>query len=228
MSLIKLSLKPISLVLLLSTAFSTNVFAEIRYIDDTLRIPLRSGASTDHRIISFLTSGTKVDQQYLDENDQDWAFVTIGDGKEGWVQVRYLKNTPAAKQLLELSQQELNKYQKLNREQGETIKTLNIEIKELKKQLDELNKHSAKSDKELEHIKDISKNAIRLDHSNTQLLEENEQLKIVHEEYEQRIIKLESNQQNQGMIYGALAVLLGIILGWILPKMKSRRNDGWV
>lgn len=228
MSLIKLLLKPIPLLLLLSAAFSTNVFAEIRYIDDTLRIPLRSGASTDHRIISFLTSGTKVDQQYLDENDQDWAFVTVGDGKEGWVQVRYLKNTPAAKQLLELSQQELNKYQKLNREQSETIKTLNSEIKELKKQLDDLSRHSAKSDKELEHIKDISKNAIRLDHSNTQLLEENEQLKIVHEEYEQRIIKLESNQQNQGMIYGALAVLLGIILGWILPKMQSRRNDGWV
>ncbi len=219
--------RPLLIAGLLICAFSQTAFAEIRYIDDTLRIPLRSGASTDHRILAFLNSGTKVDQQYLSEDDEEWAFVTVGDNKEGWVQVRYLKNTPAAKELLQLSQQELSKYKQSNREQNETIKTLKGEIKELKSQLDDLSKHSNKSDKELEHIKDISKNAIRLDHNNTQLLEENEQLKIIQEENEQQIIKLKSSQQNQGMIYGVLAVILGIVLGLILPKMKSRKSDGW-
>ena len=214
--------------LLIASLLSGLSFAEIRYIDDTLRIPLRSGASTDHRIVTFLSSGTKVDQQRLNEDDDKWAFVVLDNGKEGWVQVRYLKNTPAAKQLLAFSQQELSKVKASNSEQSATIRELKSEIKSLKKQLGELEKHSGKSDKELAHIKEISKNAIRLDHSNNQLLEENELLKAAQEENEQLITKLESKQQNTGMVYGALAVLLGVILGWIMPKMKSNRSDGWV
>jgi SH3 domain protein len=224
MKLTKIFISLLSASLVLA---SYSAFAEIRYIDDTLRVPLRSGASTDHRIVTFMTSGTKVDQQKLDKDDEKWAFVTLNSGKEGWVQVRYLRNTPAAKQLLVLSQRELEKAKKTNSEQSKTIKELKTEVKSLQSQLADLGKHSSKSDKELAHIKEISKNAIRLDHSNNQLLEENELLKATHEENQQLITKLESNQQNQGMVYGALAVLLGVILGWLMPKMKSNRSDGW-
>jgi SH3 domain protein len=222
-----LSIKKFAILSLL-ILFSTQIVAEIRYIDDMLRIPLRSGASSEHRIINFLNSGTKVDQQYLNENDNEWAFVTLDSNKEGWVQVRYLKNTPAARQLLALSQKELTKANNKNKEQVSNIQELKSELTELKNQLDALSKHSSKADKELEHIKEISKNAIRLDHSNNQLLEDNELLKASSEEAQQLITKLENNQKNQGIIYGALAVLIGIILGWIMPKMRSNRNDGWV
>ncbi len=214
-----------SLALLVSSyTFSDS---EIRYIDDTLRVPIRSGASTEHRIINFLDGGTKVEQKHLNENDEEWAFIAFSNDREGWVQTRYLKRTPAAKELLALSQQEVSKLKASNNEQNQTIKQLQAELKTLQKQFDELTKHSGKTDKELEHIKDISKNAIRLDHNNTQLLEENQLLKAAQEEHEQLIVKLENKQQNTGMIYGALAVLLGIILGWILPKLGGKRNDGW-
>lgn len=208
--------------------FSSSAFSEIRYIDDNIKIPLRSGASTEHRIINFLDSGTKVDQQYLNETDDSWAFVIVDGNKEGWVQVRYLRTTPAAKDLLVFSQQEVNKLKQVNKEHQETIKTLNIELKTIKKELDTLSKHSGNTDKELEHIKEISKNAIRLDNNNNQLLEENELLKASHEEAQQRVVMLENNQKTEGFIYGALAVFLGAILGWLLPKMRSRQNDGWV
>ena len=220
-------IKKYSLLIILSL-FSAQLIAEIRYIDDTLRIPLRSGASSDHRIINFLNSGTKVNQQYLNEEDDKWAFVTLNSGKEGWVQVRYLKNTPAAKQLLALSQKELNSVKSKNKEQAAQIKELNSELKGLKAELDTLGKHSGKTDKELEHIKEVSKNAIRLDHSNNQLLEDNELLKASYEQAQQHIIKLENNQQNKGIIYGVLAVLIGIIVGVVAPKMRSTRSDGWV
>lgn len=208
--------------------FSNQAFSEIRYIDDNIKIPLRSGASTEHRIVNFLNSGAKVDQQYLNDSDDSWAFVTVDGDKEGWVQVRYLKNTPAAKDLLILSQKETSKLKEINKEQEQTIKDLNIELKNIKREIDGLKKHSDSNDKELEHIKEISKNAIRLDNSNNQLLEENELLKASHEEAQQLVVKLENNQKNQGFIYGALAVLLGIILGWIMPKMRGNRSDGWV
>jgi len=214
--------------LVLISFLSFEIHAEIRYIDDTVKIPLRTGASTEHRIISFLNSGTKVDVQYLKDDDDSWAFVKLDAGSEGWVQVRYLKNTPAAKDLLTYSQQEQSKLKEQNKLQSQTIKDLNTELKNLKNDLENLKKHSASADKELEHIKDISINAIRLDTSNNQLLEENELLKAKHEESTHLVTKLENNQKNQGILYGALAVLLGIILGWLMPKMRGSRNDGWV
>lgn len=220
-------IKPIAFLILISF-LSFNSYAEIRYIDDTLKIPLRTGATTEHRIISFLNSGTKVDVQYLKDGDDSWAFVKLDAGSEGWVQVRYLKNTPAAKDLLSYSQQEQSKLKEQNKAQAQTIKDLNTELKNLKKDLETLQKHSANSDKELEHIKEISVNAIRLDTSNNQLLEENELLKASQEESAHLVTKLENNQKNQGIIYGALAVLGGILLGWLMPKMRSSRNDGWV
>lgn len=207
----------------------TNLNAEVRYIDDTLKIPLRSGASTEHRIVRFLNSGRKVEMQYLDEDDKQWAFVSLEGGQEGWVQIRYLKNTPAAKQLLALSQKELATTKKKTKEQKSKINELKVEIKNLKDNQKSLSKHSSSADKELIHIKEISKNAIRLDHSNSKLLEENEILKANHEESTLQITKLESNQKKEGMIYGMVAVVLGIIMGLIFPRLKSTRSqDGWV
>ncbi len=222
---IKTLLVSLSIFALLASA---QIYAETKYIDDTLRIPLRSGATSQHRIVNFLNSGTQVELINLSEEDEGWGFVRLNSGKEGWLQVRYLRNTPAAKQQLKQSQQALAKAKTTIKEQKATISELKSELKAVKKELSDLSKHSGSADKELAHIKEISKNAIRLDHSNNQLIEENELLKASNEDALQQLTKLESNQQNRGMVYGALAVLLGIILGWIMPKMKTRQNDGWV
>lgn len=213
---------------LLTLSLSQNSWSEIRYIDDTLRVPLRSGASPEHRIISFLVSGTKVDEQPADGSNEQWAFVKLNNGSEGWIQRNYLKNTPAAKDLLAYSQSEVTALKQKNSEQAQEMKKLSDELKSLKKQMTELEKHSNQADKELAHIKAISKDVVRLDTSNSQLLEENELLKASHEESQQLVTKLESNQKNQGIIFGVIAVLLGIFIGWALPKMKSNRSSGWV
>ena len=213
--------------LLLLLSFNQNLWSEVRYVDDTLRVPLRSGASTEHRILNFVLSGTKLDEQPADEPNEEWAFVKLANGTEGWIQRTYLKNTPAAKELLVYSQNEVAALKQKNNEQLQEIKKISDELKDVKKQLSELQKHSEKADKELAHVKDISKDVIRIDSTNTQLLEENELLKASHEESQQLVTKLESNQQNQGIIYGVLAVLLGIFLGWIMPKMKSNRSSDW-
>ena len=213
--------------LLLTLVFAQNTVAETRYIDDTLRVPMRSGASSEHRIISFVISGTKVDEQPSDQPNEEWAFVKLANGTEGWIQRTYLKNTPAAKELLAYSQNEVAALKQKNSEQLQEIKKISDELKEIKKQLTGLEKHSEKTDKELAYVKDISKDVVRIDTSNTQLLEENELLKASREESQQLVTKLESNQKNQGIIYGVLAVLLGIFLGWIMPKMKSNRSSDW-
>jgi len=209
------------------TIFSTGAHAQIQYIGDNVQIPFRSGASTEHRIIRFLNSGVRVEVNESQSNDE-WSAVTLNSGAEGWVQNRYLENTPGAKQLLRSSEEALGKLRKKSQSQDQTIKSLKEELKALNSKIASLSAHSSSTDKELTRITDISKNAIRLDKSNQALLEENELLKASNENALQQVVKLESNQENQGMLYGVLAVLLGIILGWVMPKMRNRRSDAWV
>ena len=48
---------------------STQLFAKnIQYVSDELTIPMRTGPTTSHKILKFLTSGTMVD--VLDVSDQ--------------------------------------------------------------------------------------------------------------------------------------------------------------
>jgi cyclophilin family peptidyl-prolyl cis-trans isomerase len=79
---------------------ATSAWAEVRYIDDTLLVPLRRGESSQHRIIHRgLPSGTKL--ELLGENTETgYAHVRTPGGTEGYVPVQYLRKTPIARDQL--------------------------------------------------------------------------------------------------------------------------------
>jgi len=88
------------LSLLLSAGVLTGVAAEagtVRYVSDQLTIPMRSGPTSQNRIIKFLPSGTML--TVLGTSD-DGNYLNIENqaGKQGWVEVKSLMDQPAARQ----------------------------------------------------------------------------------------------------------------------------------
>ena len=71
--------------------FSANGLAESMYVTDLLKLTLRSGPSTEHKILSVVESGYQVE---ILEPGEDWSLVRIADGKEGYVLTRYLVPEP--------------------------------------------------------------------------------------------------------------------------------------
>lgn len=67
--------------------FSTIAQAETRYINDNMKITMRSGPATDRKIINLLSVGQKVDALKI---KGDWTLVRLSSGKEGWVISRFL------------------------------------------------------------------------------------------------------------------------------------------
>ena len=67
--------------------FSANGFAESLYVTDQLKLTLRSGPSTEHKILAVVESGQKVEML---EPGEDWSKVRTANGKEGYVLARYL------------------------------------------------------------------------------------------------------------------------------------------
>ncbi|MFW6374451.1 MAG: TIGR04211 family SH3 domain-containing protein, partial [Thermodesulfobacteriota bacterium] len=57
------------------------------YVNDVIKITMRTGPGIDHKVIAMLQSGETV--QMLEQNP-DWSKVRLPDGKEGWALTRFL------------------------------------------------------------------------------------------------------------------------------------------
>lgn len=72
--------------------FSTAVHAETMYIDDIVKITVRTGPGIAHKIVAMIKSGERVEVLKTEEPDKEWSLVRITNGKEGWVLSRFLKS----------------------------------------------------------------------------------------------------------------------------------------
>jgi SH3 domain protein len=82
----------------LCLAFGLGIgMAATRYISEEFEVPMRSGQSTEHRIIALIPSGRAVE---LITRGDEWSQVRLPNGREGWVLTRYLTDkVPSALQL---------------------------------------------------------------------------------------------------------------------------------
>jgi len=200
--------------------------AEKRYISDELWINLRSGPGNEFRILKTLKSGTHL--QFIEENEEaNYTRVTTDKGLEGWVPTRFLQDKPIAFERLILTQRELEKTNTDLTELKTKYNEAKKELAEIKRAADELGKNKSEQEKELEHIKKVSANAINLDKKNKELLEQSEQLKITVDTLRAENQRLQSSKDLNYILIGGGLILLGLILGWLLPKLSGRRSDTW-
>jgi SH3 domain protein len=96
-------------------------------------------------------------------------------------------------------------------------------------ELAELKKKLATNEAELSQIKQISGAAIELDSRNQSLAKSLETKRSEAELLKLENVRLQERIKSNQIIDGALAVLLGVIIMALAPKLvpKRRRNDGW-
>jgi SH3 domain protein len=96
------------LAFLLLLAASAGAFAQeqVRYVTDELAIALRAGPAGEGPTRGVLTSGDRV--VLLERRpDTGYARVRTGDGREAWIQEKYLVAEPIARARVERAGQEL-------------------------------------------------------------------------------------------------------------------------
>ena len=200
--------------------------AETRYVSDTLEITMRSGKGTKFGITRMLRSGTPVEVLAVDTKS-GYTQIRTKSGKEGWVLSRFLMNGRAARERLATAEKNLAELELENRKLTTSMTTLTEEKSGLETNLQELEGQSRGVNQELSEIKRTAYSALAIDSENKDLkgrmVSLERQLQTVQQENE----ALKDRTARDWFMVGAAVILLGIIVGLIIPKIRFRKKSSW-
>lgn len=205
---------------------SGNAVAETRYVSDTLEITMRSGKGTSFGITRMLRSGTPVEVLNVDKKS-GYTQVRTNSGKEGWVLSRFLMKGQAARERLATAEKKLAELELENRKLTTAMAALKEEKVALETNLAALEGESRGVSQELAEIRRTASSALAIDSENKdmkgRMVSLERQLQTVQQENE----ALKDRTARDWFMVGAAVVLLGIIVGLIIPKIRFRKKSSW-
>ena len=202
--------------------FASSVNAEtFVYITDQVDIPIRSEKSLGNTIIRLLPSGTKL--SVLQITEDGWTEVKYQD-TIGWISSRYLSNNMSAREVLKQANTVINENQLLITKHETELKELNKQLLLLNNKNKELVIKSSKSEAEKTHIEQIYQDALKLEHENEKLNQEQLQLKTELQLAQNNSQIERDTSQRNWFIVGALVLFFGVVIGFIMPKRLNRRT----
>jgi SH3 domain protein len=189
--------------------------AQTLYVSDRLEITLRTGTTTQHSIVRMLPSGTPVTVLEVD-SAAGYTRVRTREGAEGWVLTRYLMDRPAAReQLAALS------------ERADALGEIMEERDALLAERDGLGAELEDVRAELERIRRLSAAAVELDTVNRELRTRLAAVEQAGDGLRAEIAELKRNTQRDWFLAGAGVLVLGIVLGIVVPRLRVRRRSRW-
>jgi len=214
------------ILLALTLLTGTAAMAEQAYVSDELEIMVRSGKSASHRIIATLKSGKRINVIERDRQS-GYAKIKLSETREGWVLSRLLHKTPSAKSRLAKAEAALTTLKTKFKDSSQQLTQLSEAKGSLDTKTSELKKLNTTLSRDLAQLKETSNNAV-------QILQERNQLqqRVVTIERELESLKrendmLQSSDAQDWFLVGSGVLLLGIILGFILPKVSWRKKSSW-
>jgi SH3 domain protein len=216
----------ITLFALLLGTFS-NAQAKTRYVTDEFKIMLRSGESPTHRIVRQLPSGMALD--ILGSNQETgYSQVRTPEGTTGFVLSRQLMDNPSARERLATVEARIKELEQAPGQLSSKLATLQEEYQTLSKEHAEQTRIRAELEQELESIRRTSADAIQMATERTSLRKSVQELTHQVEDLKQQNLDLSNEGMQQWFLVGAGVIVLGILIGLILPRLRvQRRRDSW-
>ena len=200
--------------------------AETVYVADYLNLALRDAASAKAKVIKSLPTGTPltlIDKQAKAE----FIHVRLIDGTEGYIKSRYTDKQPptldpkdtSSKNITLLQSEnsalrtELNALKESLTPGSSLEKTLATERDQLARELSELKKTAASSFQLKNERDELQERVINAERDLQQFKLENQALK--------------DTASQDWFLYGGVLSLVGVLLGFILPKLGWRRKSRW-
>lgn len=200
--------------------------AETRYVTDELTITLRSGQGSGFRVLQSVSSGTPL--EVLSENaETGYSHVRAPDGTEGYSLTRYLINEQPAKVELVRLKEELEELRTKPGGVEDELTDLKSKYQTLKLKYDTLEFENVQLSQRMEAVKENASNVVSLMDERDEALQQANRFSTELDELRVRNLELENHSDKKWFMAGAGVVVLGVLLGLILPRVGRRRKSGW-
>ncbi len=180
---------------------------ETVYVSDRVNIELRSGPSSNYRIVDTRNVGDKLTFVRLSEN-QRFALVETAEGQQRWIALSYIQKEPCGKAAVESLTLEVNKLRT-------KLENYDSELKSnLKQALDRLS------------VLEKENSALKI--SDAQKQETISKLDEERRDYRKKLETKDLDMQMRWWLQGALIALGGAIIGVVflfIPRPNRKKRD---
>jgi SH3 domain protein len=202
--------------------------AKTVYVTDNLNLSLRSEENEKAKVLQLLPTGTPL--TVISENRKSgFSHVRLQTGQEGYIVTRSTMKDPPSRFQLEAATKNLDSMQAENA-------SLKAELTALKKTLtpgttleQSLALERDRLNRELAELKKTAAGTIQIKDERDEMQERVVNLERDLEQFKLENKALKDSTKQDWFLYGGSVAFIGVLLGFILPKIKwrSRRSSGW-
>ena len=194
------------------------------WVSDEFEIMLRSGPSTSNAIQLMIGSGMRLEVLEQDA-ESGYSRVSTPGGTEGWVLTRYLMSEPSAREQLETLTGQLTNANTRGTSLDSQLAAVRNEYNSAKRRIATLEGEKTALESELAEIRRTAANVLGINDQNKTLLDELATSEIRADTLEQENRRLSSQTTRYWFMSGALVLIVGIILGIWLPRVRWQRRS---
>ncbi len=198
--------------------------AQSVWVSDQFEVMLRTGPSTNNAIERMLTSGTALEVLEADA-ESGYSRVRTAAGTEGWVLTRYLMDEPSAREQLASLTSRLTSATAEGSSLESQLAALNSEYDAAGRRISELEREKSALESELAEIRRTAANVLSINDQNKELRDQLASSEIEVATLEQHNRELTSQTTRYWFMTGALVLLVGMILGIWLPRIRWQRRS---
>ena len=161
------------------------------------------------------------------DTDTGYTRVRTGGGTEGWVLSRYLMAEPSAREQLQTLSGQLSSANTKGSSLTSQLAAIRGEYGTATQRIETLEREKSQLEQELAEIKRTAANVLRINDENTDLHKQSMDAGIRMDILEQENRELSSQTTRYWFMTGGLVLLVGIILGLWLPRIRWQRRSGY-
>ncbi len=217
------------ILLITMLLFCSSAIAQTtRYVSDEVFIVLHAGPGSNYRWLGKLIPGTELVEQRR-STDGNWAEVRTERGTVGWVQSEYLASEAPAQVRLPAVAMQLEEAEQATAQLRTRLTESEAQRDELAAQLEESRAELKEVSEELAQLRQISGSAVETAENNRRLVEEAASMRLNLDTLSADNQRLQERARNSAFLDGALAVLLGVIITLVVPRLwpKRRSSSSW-
>jgi SH3 domain protein len=219
-------LQAVLIFVLLPTLLMQAAYAEDRWVTDEFEVMMRSGKTNKQRIIKQLKSGARLELLRTDD-ESGFSEVRVGSGDKGWVLTRYLRSSPTAKLRLPELEGRLERSTSQNKNLRSEIDALKKANQGLQRDLSEVQTSNNSLQGQVDRITKLSSNTIRVDEENQLLQQQLADSEVTVTALQSDNANLSRRSNREWFLVGGGVLVLGLLLGLILPRISWRKKDSW-